>query len=161
MVLRADYLDEDKLERSKRLGWLDIEKMEKANVLVVGAGALGNEVLKDLALSGFRRISIVDMDHVVRSNLNRCVFFSNEDADEKRMKVDVVAEKLRILEPELRLSTYAGKVQDLGEDFIPSHDIVLGCLDNIEARLHLNAHCCQPKLALARWACSAVQSLPR
>jgi molybdopterin/thiamine biosynthesis adenylyltransferase len=140
-VLKPNYLDEDKHERSKRIGWLDLEKVGKTNVLVVGAGAIGNEVLKDLVLSGFRKITIVDMDHVVRSNLNRCVFFSNADADGKRMKAEVVAQKLKVLEPEAEISFHACKIQDLGEDFIPSHDIVLGCLDNIEARLHLNAHC--------------------
>jgi molybdopterin/thiamine biosynthesis adenylyltransferase len=77
----------------------------------------------------------------VRSNLTRCVFFSNEDADKKRMKADVVAEKLRMLEPGLEVIAHTEKIQDMGEDFIPSHDLVLGCLDNLEARLHLNAHC--------------------
>jgi molybdopterin/thiamine biosynthesis adenylyltransferase len=141
-ALKADYLDEDKHERSKRIGWLDFDKLKKSKVLVVGAGAIGNEVLKDLVLSGFRTITIVDMDHVVRSNLNRCVFFSNEDADRGRMKAEVVAEKLKVLEPEANVTHHVAKIQDLGEDFIPSHDIVLGCLDNLEARLHLNAHCC-------------------
>lgn len=141
MALRADYLDEDRYERAKRIHWLDFDKLKNAKVLVVGAGAIGNEVLKDLVLSGYRTITIVDMDHVVRSNLNRCVFFSNEDAERRRMKAEVVAEKLKILEPEVHVASHMSKIQDLGEDFIPSHDVVLGCLDNLEARLHLNAHC--------------------
>jgi len=140
-AIKADYLDEDKYERAKRIHWLDLEKLSNTKVLMVGAGAIGNEVAKDLALSGFRKVTIVDMDYVVRSNLNRCVFFSNEDADQKKMKAEVVANKLKVLEPELEVSFHTEKIQDLGEDFIPSHDIVLGCLDNIEARLHINAHC--------------------
>jgi len=100
-VIRADRLKEDKFERSKRIKWLDLDSIKKAKTLVVGAGAIGNEVCKNLLLSGFENITIVDMDHVERSNLNRCLFFSDLDADKKRLKAEVLAEKLKILEKNL------------------------------------------------------------
>ena len=95
-VVRVGDIDNDRYDRSKRLGWFDIEKVKKAKVLVVGAGALGNETCKDLVLSGFRNITLVDMDRIVMSNLNRCIFFSEEDARKKRYKAEVMAEKLKI-----------------------------------------------------------------
>lgn len=140
-VIRADRLKEDKYERSKRIKWLDLDLIKKAKTLVVGAGAIGNEVCKNLMLSGYENISIVDMDRVERSNLNRCLFFSDLDADKKRLKAEVVAEKLKILDENLKVSHHTEKIQELPEDFIPSHDLVFGCLDNIAARLHVNAFC--------------------
>jgi molybdopterin/thiamine biosynthesis adenylyltransferase len=140
-TLRPGYLDEDKHERSKRLDWFNLEKMQKAKVLVVGCGAIGNETVKNLILAGFRKITLVDMDHVVRSNLNRCMFFDDEDAERKRPKAEVVAEKAKRMERSLDIDYRTEMIQDLPEDFISSFDIVLGCLDNVAARLHLNAHC--------------------
>ncbi len=140
-TLRPGYLDEDKHERSKRLDWFDLDKVRDAKVLVVGCGAIGNETVKNLILAGFRRIMLVDMDRVVRSNLNRCVFFNDNDAERKRLKAEVVAEKAGRLEKNLEIEYRTEMIQDLPEEFISSFDIVLGCLDNVAARLHLNAHC--------------------
>jgi molybdopterin/thiamine biosynthesis adenylyltransferase len=140
VVLRPGYIDADKFERSKRIGWFNFDLITKARVLVVGAGALGNEVVKNLVLSGYRRISLVDMDHVVYSNLNRCIFFSEEDSKRKRFKAEVVAEKAAGLDPQARIEPHTCRIEELPEDFIPGHGLVLGCLDNIAARLHVNAH---------------------
>jgi molybdopterin/thiamine biosynthesis adenylyltransferase len=140
VVLRADRLNEDKFERTKRIPFLDLEKIQKSKVLMVGVGAIGNEVGKNLVLTGFRNISIIDMDYIVRSNLNRCLFFTDLDANKKRLKAEVVAEKMMQMDPELKVDYYTKKIEEMPEDFIPSHDVVLGCLDNVGARLHLNAH---------------------
>jgi molybdopterin/thiamine biosynthesis adenylyltransferase len=140
-VIRADRLKEDRYERSKRIKWLDIDSIYKSKALVVGAGAIGNETCKNLLLSGYRNITIVDMDSIERSNLNRCLFFSDLDADKKRSKAEVVAEKLKMLDENVKVTYHTQKIQELPEDFIPSHDLVFGCLDNIAARLHVNAFC--------------------
>jgi molybdopterin/thiamine biosynthesis adenylyltransferase len=140
IVLRADRLNEDRWERTKRIEFLDIEKIQNAKILMVGVGAIGNEVAKNLILEGFRNISIIDMDYIVRSNLNRCLFFTDLDADKKRLKAEVVAEKMMQMDPDIKVDFYTKKIEDMPEDFIPSHNVVLGCLDNVGARLHLNAH---------------------
>ena len=145
-ILRADRLNEDKLERSKRIGFLDIEAIRSAKVLVVGLGAIGNETVKNLVLSGFRHFALVDMDYIVRSNLNRCVFFRDIDASIKSLKTDVVSRAAIELDEEITVNTYNRKIQELGDDFIPRFDIVFGCLDNIDARLHINAHCYYNKI---------------
>lgn len=140
VVLRAGHFDADRFERSKRIGWFNFDLMRKEKVLVVGAGALGNEVVKDLVLSGYRRISLVDMDHVVFSNLNRCMFFSEEDSRLKRFKAEVVARGARLLDPDVEIAPHTRRIEELPEGFIRGHSLVFGCLDNIAARLHLNAH---------------------
>ncbi|HSV42335.1 MAG TPA: ThiF family adenylyltransferase [Methanomassiliicoccales archaeon] len=133
-------VDEDRLDRSRRIAWLDVDRVIAAKVMVIGAGALGNEVVKNLVLSGFRKITLVDMDHVVRSNLNRCVFFGEDDATGKSMKAQVVARNASRMDPDVDIVPIVGKVEELDEGLLKEHDLVFGCLDNIMARLHLNAH---------------------
>ncbi|MFQ5909541.1 MAG: ThiF family adenylyltransferase, partial [Thermoplasmata archaeon] len=137
----ADFLERDRHERMRRIPWIDMDAIGGARVLIVGAGALGNEVMKDLVLAGFMEMSLVDMDHVAKSNLNRCVFFRHEDSERKRFKAEVVAERAMELSPKVSIASYTDRIQDMPEDFIPFHSMVLGCLDNVAARLHLNAHC--------------------
>jgi molybdopterin/thiamine biosynthesis adenylyltransferase len=139
-LVRVGSEDDDVYDRSKRIGWLDLKAVSNAKVLMVGAGALGNEVAKDLALSGFRRITIVDMDHVVVSNLNRCLFFSREDAKKKRKKADVIAEGIRGLAEGTIPEAVVGRIQDLPSRTFKDHAIVLGCLDNVDGRIHVNTH---------------------
>jgi molybdopterin/thiamine biosynthesis adenylyltransferase len=127
--------DSDRFDRMRRIDWLDIGNMHKARCLVVGAGALGNEVLKCMLLAGFRDITLVDMDDIVTSNLSRCVFF--REGDGGRNKAEVIAERAGDLYPEAGIIPVASKVQEL-EDW--GFDIVLGCLDNISARIHVNSH---------------------
>jgi molybdopterin/thiamine biosynthesis adenylyltransferase len=139
-TLRVDHLEEDRWERSRRVGWLDMDAVRSARALVIGAGALGNEVVKNLALSGVGDITIVDMDQVARSNLNRCLFFREEDAASSRGKAEALAQRAKELDPQLLARALPVKVQELDGAEFERHDIAFGCLDNIAARLHLNSH---------------------
>jgi molybdopterin/thiamine biosynthesis adenylyltransferase len=139
-VIRAGSADEDKFDRSKRIGWLDLDGISQARVLIVGAGALGNEVAKDIVLSGFRRVTVVDMDHVVLSNLNRCLFFRDSDVRSKRKKAVALAAGMKELSPECEVRAVTGKVEELPVRVFSDHDIILGCLDNVQARVHVNSH---------------------
>jgi molybdopterin/thiamine biosynthesis adenylyltransferase len=139
-MLRPGAVDEDMFDRSRRVGWLDLEAVSKARVLIVGAGALGNEVGKDLALSGFRKMTVVDMDRVAGSNLNRCLFFNHQHAEGKVEKAIVVASGIEALSPHARARAVVGRLESLPASFFEEFDIMLGCLDNIAARLTLNSH---------------------
>jgi molybdopterin/thiamine biosynthesis adenylyltransferase len=131
---------EDRFDRSKRIPWFDLGVTRSSHALVVGAGALGNEVVKNLVLSGVRRMTLVDMDRVVQSNLNRCVFFTPEDADQGRLKVEAVADGAKRLDGAVEIETEAQRVEDLGEGIFEGKDVVLGCLDNLATRVHVNAN---------------------
>ena len=135
-------VDEDKFDRARRIGWLDIDAISKARVLMVGAGAIGNEVGKNLVLSGFKDITVVDMDSVVHSNLARCLFFSDNDAIEGKFKAKIVANGMSTLDLDVKVTPIVGTIQDQGEEFIKKFDVVFGCLDNVLARLHVNSQCC-------------------
>ena len=67
--------ENDRYSRLKLIGWWEQEKIANAKILVVGAGALGNEVLKNLCLLGMGTIHIIDFDEVQESNLTRSVLF--------------------------------------------------------------------------------------
>jgi len=139
-VIRPGAEDDDRLDRARRIGWVDLEKVASSRILVVGAGALGNEAVKDLVLFGFRRIDVLDMDTVVRSNLNRCVLFREGDQSSGKGKAELVAERSRELCPDAEVSPIHGLVQSMGPQEMRGYDLVLGCLDNVAARLHLNAN---------------------
>jgi len=139
-TLRVGSADSDRYDRSRRIEWLDLDRLSNSNVLLVGAGALGNEVSKNLVLSGFRKITVVDMDHVVGSNLSRCMFFTEDDVEKKVYKAEAVARGMRRLSPDAAPEAVVGKVEDMPHDIWNGRDVVLGCLDNIQTRLHVNSH---------------------
>jgi molybdopterin/thiamine biosynthesis adenylyltransferase len=131
--------EQDRFDRSRRISWLDLDSISKSRIFIVGAGALGNEVAKDAVLSGFKDISIVDMDTVARSNLNRCLFFREEDVTAKRNKADAVARGLRDLYPDATVRPVVKRIEDVDDCDLRTARVALGCLDSIAARMHVNA----------------------
>ncbi len=134
-------IDSDVFDRQKRVNGWNQELVSNARVLVVGAGALGNEVVKNLAQLGVGKITIVDYDVVVPANLNRCVYFSSQDAEQKALKAQVLAASASVQFPGVKTDAVLKKVEELPSDFFGKHDFAFGCLDNLGARLHLNANC--------------------
>ncbi len=135
-MITAGHADSDRFDRMRRIDIVDVDAIQKARCLVAGAGAIGNETVKNLVLAGFRDIDVIDMDDIVTSNLSRCLFFRESDV-KKVMKADIVSERASELDPEAKINPIVGKVQDIVNW---DYDIVLGCLDNIAARMHVNAH---------------------
>ena len=133
-------LVEDRFERFRRITWWDQERLNRARVLVVGAGALGNEVIKNLGLLGIGHLVIADMDRIEESNLSRSVLFSV--ADESQNKAEVAAVAVRRLYPAIDARPLVGNVLgDVGRGWFRWADVVVGALDNREARLFVNATC--------------------
>ncbi len=109
-------------------------------VLVVGAGALGNEVLKNLALLGLGNVFVIDLDTVEPSNLSRSVLFRAVDGG--LPKAEVAARRAREINPDVTIVPMRGDViTDLGLGLFADMDVVIGCLDNREARLWVNRQC--------------------
>lgn len=135
----ADALDEDRFDRANRLGWFDLARLRRSRALVVGCGAIGNEVVKNLALTGVGRLDLVDMDVVVPSNLPRCALFTVEDAEKRRAKAEALAAAARRLDAECVALAHAVRVEEAPEALFRDADVVLSCLDNVGARVMLNA----------------------
>jgi molybdopterin/thiamine biosynthesis adenylyltransferase len=122
------------------LPWWKQDKVRAATVLVVGAGAVGNEVIKNLALVGVGRLLIVDLDAVEASNLTRSVLF--RAADRGRKKAEVAARAARRINPDVATAWIEGDVRsDLGGGVWRRVDVVVACVDSREARLAINRAC--------------------
>ena len=116
-----------------------LDRVARARMMVVGCGALGNEVLKHLALLGVGHVVIVDFDRVEADNLSRSVLFTADDAKANRPKVAVVAERLRQMNPRMEVMAIEGDVAyDVGLGLIRQLDVVIGCVDNRWARYCIN-----------------------
>lgn len=138
--LRIPNLRTDRLGTFELISWWEREKVQAARVLVVGAGALGNEVVKNLALMGVGHIFVVDFDTVELANLSRSVLF--REGDDRRSKAEVAAARAKALNPGIQVQYLNGDATtDLGLGVIRRMDAVIGCLDNREARLAVNRFC--------------------
>jgi adenylyltransferase/sulfurtransferase len=154
--LDVDLGEEDgRYHRQTLISWWEQDRLRDARILVVGAGALGNELVKNLALAGIGTVVVIDMDLIENSNLSRCVFFRLED--EGRPKAEVVCERAAELNPEIRFVPLVGDIRhDLGLGDYAGFDAVLGGLDNREARLHVNQACWK---ASTPWVDGAIEGL--
>ena len=138
LVIENDL--EDRYSRLRLIPWWDQELLKKIKVVVVGAGALGNEILKNLALVGVGNIFVLDMDHVENSNLSRSVLFRT--SDEGKNKSKAAAEMVKQINPDCNIEwSGLNVVYDLGLGVYKWADLVIGGLDNREARLSINQSC--------------------
>ncbi|MFC1878291.1 ThiF family adenylyltransferase [Chloroflexota bacterium] len=135
--IRIPNLRTDRLGTFDLISWWDRKNVEEAHVLVVGAGALGNEVVKNLALMGVGAIYIIDFDTIEAANLSRSPLF--RESDSGRRKAEVAAARAKELNPSVRVQYLHGDVTtDLGLGVIRRMDVIISCLDNREARLAVN-----------------------
>jgi adenylyltransferase/sulfurtransferase len=133
-------LQKDRLGTFEFISWWEREKVQNAKVLVVGAGALGNEVIKNLALMGVGYIFIIDFDKIEAANLSRSVLF--REGDNNRSKAEVVAARAKSINPNVHIQYLNADVTTgLGLGIIRRMDAIIGCLDNREARLAVNRFC--------------------
>lgn len=136
--IEVEFFERDHHDRTRRwLGTTNLETIRHSRVLMVGAGAVGNEVCKNLGLLGIGKIVLVDPDKVAASNLNRCVFFRPGDHDEK-FKVDAITERLPELATDTEVEPHPVSIQQ-APDSVWDVDLVLVGVDNHYARFLLNA----------------------
>ena len=131
-----NILQESRYDRAERITWWRQEVLKNASVLVVGAGALGNEIVKNLVLMGIGNIVVVDMDTIENSNLARCVLFRESDLG--KYKADAVAARGAELNPDVRITPQVGTIQAYGLGGVAKHDVIIAGLDSREARLWIN-----------------------
>ncbi|MFW5942185.1 MAG: ThiF family adenylyltransferase [Chloroflexota bacterium] len=147
--------DTDRYHSFGYISWWQQEVVRQATVLVVGVGALGNEVLKNLALMGIGNLLLADFDTIEDSNLSRSVLF--REGDRGRRKVDVAAGRIKELNPDVNVKAWHGDINyEMGLGVFRHVDAIIGCLDNREARLSIN----RASWAVQRpWVDGAIQEL--
>ncbi|MBT0032527.1 MULTISPECIES: HesA/MoeB/ThiF family protein [Vibrio harveyi group] len=134
---------ENKTERYQRhelIDWFPQQAVHDAKVAVIGCGAVGNEVAKNLALLGVGYIDLYDFDTIEIHNLTKSVLFRENDVGE--LKVEVAKQRLVELEPNITVNAFHGDVWELlSFRQLESYSCVLCCVDNFEARIKLNKLC--------------------
>ena len=129
--------DSDRYHTFGYISWWQQEVVRNATVLVIGAGALGNEVIKNLTLMGIGNLLIADFDTIEDSNLSRSVLF--RAGDRGRRKVDAAAEAAKAINPDVKVKAWHGDINfEMGLGVFRHVDAIIGCLDNREARLSIN-----------------------
>lgn len=116
------------------------DKLTVAKVLVIGAGGLGCPALQYLAGSGIGTLGIVDFDTISITNLHRQTLYASEDVG--KLKVEVAAQKLKALNPEIKIIKYAMQLTNQNAlDIIKDYDVVIDGTDNFSSRYLINDAC--------------------
>ncbi len=130
----------DRHARHRMIDWFDQDRLASTRALVVGAGAIGNEVCKNLTLLGVGHITLWDRDHVELHNLTRSVLF--READVGHEKAQIVAMRMKELDSAVQVEPVcADLIESMRPSQVDGHDVVFACLDNFEARLRINELC--------------------
>lgn len=141
--IKSEGYGETAFDRAKLISWWSQDVVSSSKVLVIGAGATGNETLKNLALLGVGKMFICDMDTVSVSNLSRTVLFGIDDVG--KYKAEISAERVKHMSnnPDCKVDYFVGDiVNKLGHGVFRRFDVVLGCLDNMLTRTNVNRRCC-------------------
>lgn len=118
-------------------------------LLVVGAGGIGCELLHLLALTGFSDITVIDMDTIELSNLNRQFLFRMGDIG--KPKSEVAAAFVRSRCPGVNIRAIFGRIEEQSDAFYRDFDFVVLGVDSVPARLWMN----QKLASLATWTADA------
>jgi molybdopterin-synthase adenylyltransferase len=130
-------LSEDRYARHRLIPGFSQELVSSLRLGVVGAGAIGNEIIKNLLLMGVGSIDVYDFDTAELSNLTRSVFL--READIGLNKAQAVVNRANELHPSTRMRAFAGAIdRTLSLQQFAHYDLVVAAVDNIAARLRIN-----------------------
>lgn len=120
----------------------------QSKVLIVGAGGIGCEILKNLVMTGFANIEIIDLDTIDVSNLNRQFLFQKKHVG--KSKAEVAKETALTFNPDVKITHYHDSItnSDYGVSFFKKFTLVLNALDNRAARNHVNRMCLAAEVPL-------------
>ncbi|XP_071174369.1 SUMO-activating enzyme subunit 2-like isoform X1 [Mytilus edulis] len=117
------------------------ECVKQSKILVVGAGGIGCELLKNLVLTGFNDITVIDLDTIDVSNLNRQFLFRKEHVGKSKAKVAM--ESTLKFNPNVKIQAFHDSIMstEYGLNFFKQFSAVMNALDNRAARNHVNRMC--------------------
>jgi len=136
-LVNVGFYEEDIEDRTRRYyGEDNLKRIKDSTILCVGAGAVGNEVCKNLGMLGVGHIKLIDFDIVSKSNINRCIFFRPGD-HKKISKVQAVADRLPAVAPNTKITPYEVRIEEAPQEVYDANLIIMA-LDNDYARYMLN-----------------------
>ncbi len=153
MVTLTDY-DLVRYSRQIMIPGFGVEgqkKLKMANVLIAGMGGLGSPIALYLAAAGVGSITLIDMDHVDLSNLNRQILHWDEDVGKE--KVRSALEKLRKLNTSVTFEAITTKIDEENVlDLTARYDVLMDATDNFQARYLLNKAAMKHRIPLIHGA---------
>ena len=134
---RMEYDSDDRFAIYKLMAHFREDVVREGRIFCAGAGALGNEVLKNFALLGVGELWFADFDDIDFSNLAKSVLFRPTDVG--RPKVEVAAERLALMDPNLHLVPISGDIRyEIGMGVYRRMDVLTSVVDSVDARVGFN-----------------------
>jgi tRNA A37 threonylcarbamoyladenosine dehydratase len=133
---------------TRLFGVKGMEKIQKANVLVIGIGGVGSWVAESLARTGLGKMTLVDLDDVCVTNINRQVHALNGTVG--KFKVDVMKERIALINPfcEVDVKQCFFGPKNLSFIFDKHYDFIVDACDDFTNKCHLIDYCKKNRLPL-------------
>ncbi len=149
----TDVLQNDEYERrfagvAKIYGEDEFQHYENSHVMVIGIGGVGSWAVEALARTGVGELTLVDMDSIAASNINRQLPAMTSTLGYE--KIEVMAERCRQINPRIKINLVDDylSADNIKEVLAEAPDIILDCIDDVKAKLALMLHCRFNKIPL-------------
>lgn len=149
----TELLQDDEYDRrfagvAKIYGEDAFNHYEKSHVMVIGIGGVGSWAVEALARSGVGELTLVDMDVVAASNINRQLPALSSTLGHE--KIEVMAERCRQINPRIKINLIDDYLtpENVVETLAGAPDLILDCIDDVKAKLALILHCRFNKIPL-------------
>lgn len=148
MIEYSDYTSSNYKTKTKYNGLVNVfgkrflETMQNTVPFIVGSGAIGCELIKNLGMMGIKKIYLTDPDYIEKSNLSRQFLFSDNDL--RKSKSETASKKIKLMNPDVNIISFDKKMSIETEDFFNDEfhsniDIYLNALDNVDARNYMDS----------------------
>ncbi len=142
------------MDTSRRFGGIErlygagsLARLTAAHVCVIGIGGVGSWVAEALARSGVGRLTLIDLDHVAESNINRQAHALETTLGQA--KVQAMAERIALINPACQVDGIEEFITPENvATLLPAGDVVIDCIDQVRAKAALIAHCRRNQLAV-------------
>lgn len=142
------------VDESRRFGGIDrlygsgtVARLQAAHVCVIGIGGVGSWTAEALARSGVGRLTLIDLDHVAESNINRQVHAL--DATLGQAKVQAMAERIAAINPHCRVDAVEDFLDpDNAASLLTDFDVVVDAVDSVRAKVAIALRCKARDIAL-------------
>ncbi len=138
-----------RFERTTRLfGSAKMRKLSASHVAIFGLGGVGGYTAEGLARTGIGRLTVVDFDRICVTNINRQLQALSGTVGQS--KAELIAERIRAINPAAEIHTHVKFYnKDTSAELLePAPDVVVDCIDNVTAKMHLVATCVEKNIPL-------------
>ncbi|XQW83740.1 tRNA cyclic N6-threonylcarbamoyladenosine(37) synthase TcdA [Thalassotalea piscium] len=125
-----------------------VEKLQQAHFCVIGIGGVGSWVAEALARTGIGQLTLIDLDDICTTNINRQIHALSSTIGES--KVEVMADRIHQINPDCQVNCIEDFItlENLSEIVDKKFDYVIDAIDSVNVKTALIAHCKRQKIAI-------------